>query len=141
MSFTPISAKLLVACLLTMTIAAKGEAKESLFLGKMYGSGRACSGKFSVTRKILTWNTPFNHCIAVPYQILAQEKDAEHLRIVYKTGEAASSKNKCPFPIITLTHESFDSNAKDRGWVASGYLSEEAWKKDDPGDSLVCSLW
>jgi hypothetical protein len=111
--------------------------QEMPFVGKLHGVGRECGGLFSVGKKTLTWDTPFNRCVQVPYSIIKQEKQGEHLLVLY---QLKSPGKKCYSPFIVLEHEP-DNAEKNPGWGASGYKSEEAWKKDYTDSVVSCNLW
>lgn len=113
-----------------------GNSQKAPFLRKLSGTGRACTGNLTVGERLLTWDTPFSRCLHVPYEILKQEKEGEHLKVVYRLKQQSG---KCYTPIILLSHEPDDAPGQ-RGWGAIGYPTKKAWLDNDTTDALACNL-
>jgi hypothetical protein len=123
-----------IILLLLSSLSTAEQASQPPFLGKLHGTGRACSGVFIVGRKMLTWDTAFSQCVHSPYEIIKQEKVDGNTRVVYRLK---SRGRKCLYPIIELSQT---ADQAIPGWDLGGFTSEEAWKKSDVSNVLSCHV-
>jgi len=87
---------LLFLCITPWPLNAQQNQTKPFFLGILGGNGHNCYGKFTVTKKWLTWNARFDKCIRVPYTVVEQKQEGKHIFIEFRIGEDA----KCPFHLL-----------------------------------------
>jgi hypothetical protein len=108
--------------------------RESTPNGTFEGTGRACSGKLIITKKNVTWMTPFSQCNKAKYQIIKQVHSENELSFALKLETVSP---KCLYSLIQITRIS--SLNKFIGWDVVGFQSAKAFDEKTK-DSLSCYL-
>lgn len=105
-------------------------------LGVFEGTGRACSGRLTITPKTLAWKTPFSPCPASAYSLVeTRRKDGvQQWAYAFK-----ALPRRCVYKVVML--EAVASGKDEPAWNVSGFLSLDAYKADSDVDRLNCYMF
>jgi hypothetical protein len=105
-----------------------------LQLGVFEGTGRACSGKLTITPKKLSWNTPFSPCPASAFTLVERRQKGGATQWAYRFIGAPKS---CLYKVVVLEKA---PATDDWAWNVSGFTSMQTYKADAKADQLNCYL-
>lgn len=105
-------------------------------LGVFEGTGRACSGRLTITPKTLAWKTPFSPCSASAYSLVENRRTTNAQQWAY----AVKTPSKRCFYKVVMLEQVAQKTKSEFEWNVSGFPSIEAYRADSNTDRLNCYL-
>jgi len=100
------------------------------------GSGRACYGMLTITRREIAWMTPFSRCAPSPYAVIDRRGDGQGTRVIYRLTRPSAA---CRYSVLEVTHRA--GAGADTGWNVVGYPSPDSAAHQRREDGLGCYLY
>lgn len=121
------------ACAKTPDKPASPAAQPAAQLGVFEGTGRACSGRLTITPRTLTWKNTFLPCPATAYRVVETVRTDIGRQWIY---ELKNPPKRCFYRVVKL--EKRDTAA---AWNIAGFSSIDAYKADSDVDRLNCYMF
>ena len=115
-------------------VAASAQPAAPAIEAHLHGWGHSCAGELVLTRRTLSWVTPWSPCRAAPFQIVEQHDrngDIDRLYHFTRTTKA------CSYPYVKIT---YGHDAPGLAWYAQGFTNLQSAQHRDAVNSLGCQL-
>lgn len=122
----------ILACAKAPDEPAQRPTKPAAQLGVFEGTGRACTGRLTITPRTLAWKNTFLPCPATAYSLVEARRTDIGRQWIY---ELRNPPKRCFYRVVKLEKRDAAS-----AWNIAGFSSIEAYKANSDVDRLNCYM-
>lgn len=121
-----------IACARAPAKSVQPTARPTAQLGVFQGTGRACTGRLTITPRTLAWKNTFTPCPATAYSLVETRRTdiAQHWIYALQTPP-----KRCFYKVVKL-----EKRADASAWNVAGFSSLDAYKASSDIDRLDCYM-